>query len=170
MSGYVYIIGNPVFKWYKIGKSIAPEVRVQDLGILLPFKVVAIGIWKAMDHTRLEKELHAKYDYCRINGEWFRFENHEVEQIFHLLPEAACVYPSESSPNLIFEKFTNIEQDQRGGRRIVGVRTEHLRGNFTLEERAAKRRLGEEESKRKRALKDQSFKLRNQWLEESQQA
>jgi hypothetical protein len=27
MAGYVYLIGTPIFGWYKIGKSITPEVR-----------------------------------------------------------------------------------------------------------------------------------------------
>ena len=32
-EGYVYLIGTPVFGWYKIGKSKTPVVRVQNLGI-----------------------------------------------------------------------------------------------------------------------------------------
>ena len=39
MAGYVYLIGTPIFGWYKIGKSKTPEVRIKDLGILLPFKL-----------------------------------------------------------------------------------------------------------------------------------
>ena len=35
MAGYVYLIGNSIFGWYKIGKSISPEIRIKDLGILL---------------------------------------------------------------------------------------------------------------------------------------
>jgi len=68
MEGYVYFIGTPVFGWYKIGKSKTPEVRVKDLGILLPFKVHIIGVWKAKNHTLMESSLHEMYKDKRING------------------------------------------------------------------------------------------------------
>ena len=42
MEGFVYLIGSPLFGWYKIGKSKTPEVRVSNLGILLPFKLKII--------------------------------------------------------------------------------------------------------------------------------
>lgn len=154
MAGYVYLIGNPIFKWYKIGKSVSPEVRVQELGILLPFKLTVIGVWKAADHSLLESELHARYEYCRINGEWFRFEHDEIYHLFRLLPKTACVYPLETMPNQTLEKFSNIEEDKRGGRRIIGVRTQKLRGNFTPEEREQKRQTAIEMQKHKKQLRE----------------
>jgi hypothetical protein len=54
MAGYVYLIGTPIFGWYKIGKSITPEIRVKDLGILLPFKIKVMAIWKAENHHLME--------------------------------------------------------------------------------------------------------------------
>ena len=80
MSGYVYLIGTPVFGWYKIGKSKTPIVRVRDLGILLPFKIRVIGVWKAEDHTLMEQALHEKYIDNRVNGEWFEFDRKEMLQ------------------------------------------------------------------------------------------
>ena len=73
MAGYVYLIGTPTFGWYKIGKSSTPEVRVKDLGILLPFKLYIIGVWYAENHHLMETTLHEIYSSCRINGEWFEF-------------------------------------------------------------------------------------------------
>ena len=58
MSGYVYLIGSPLFGWYKIGKSKTPEIRVNHLGILLPFKIHIIGVWSAKNHSLLETTLH----------------------------------------------------------------------------------------------------------------
>ena len=69
-SGYVYLIGSPIFGWYKIGKSITPEVRIKDLGILLPFKIHVIGVWGAKNHHQLERALHEIHKDRRINGEW----------------------------------------------------------------------------------------------------
>ena len=78
MSGYVYLIGSPTFGWYKIGKSKTPEVRVKDLGILLPFKLHIIGVWAAENHHLMETALHEMYASCRINGEWFEFSKKEA--------------------------------------------------------------------------------------------
>jgi len=83
-SGYVYLIGSPVFGWYKIGKSISPEIRVTDIGVLLPFKIHVIGVWGAANHHQMEKALHEIHKDKRINGEWFEFEKKEVyEKVFN---------------------------------------------------------------------------------------
>jgi hypothetical protein len=138
MAGYVYLIGSSVFKWYKIGKSRTPQVRISTLGVLLPFKIKVYAVWKAKDHTALEAELHQKYAYCRVNGEWFSFDNGEVESLFRLIPEAARVYPT-GDLRSVFAAFSNIDTDERGGKRVIGVRVQKLRGNFTPEEREIKR-------------------------------
>jgi hypothetical protein len=138
MMGYVYLIGTTVFRWYKIGKSRTPTVRINDLGILLPFKIRVLGVWKAVDHDSLERELHDKYAYCRINGEWFSFENQEIQNLFTLLPESARVFPKDDLKSVFFT-FSNIEEDRRKGRKIIGVRVQKLRGNFTPKEREERR-------------------------------
>src|ERR1017187_8550118 len=138
MAGYVYLIGSKVFRWYKIGKSRTPEVRIKALGILLPFKIEIIGVWKANNHTLLESELHQKYEYSRVNGEWFSFHNNEAEKLFQFLPEIARVYPKENL-NSILTSFSNIVEDQRLGKKITGVKVQKLRGNFTPEEREQRR-------------------------------
>ena len=138
MTGYVYLIGSKVFRWYKIGKSRTPEVRIKDLGILLPFKIEVIGVWKAINHSMLESELHKKYAYCRVNGEWFSFVNEEAEKLFQFLPDTARVFPK-SNLDSILSSFSNIEEDQRKGKRIIGVRVQKLRGDFTSEQREDRR-------------------------------
>lgn len=118
MAGYVYLIGTPIFSWYKIGKTVNPEVRVWDLGVLLPFRIEVIGIWKAENHTALEALLHEKYTKNRINGEWFRFDKKEVSNLFGSLPLQARIFPSENKPDSVFAKFSNIERDCPEGQNI----------------------------------------------------
>jgi len=113
MAGFVYLIGNSTFRWYKIGKSKTPEVRVQDLGVLLPFKIKVFGVWKAHDHTALERLLHEKYSEKRINGEWFEFNSATVAELFAYLPEEARV------TDLRLSTFSNIEEDLRKGRKVL---------------------------------------------------
>lgn len=83
MAGYVYLIGSKLFRWYKIGKSSNASIRVSQLGVLLPFTIEVVAIWKVENHHEVEKLLHEKYQDHKINGEWFKFEKPEVEKIVH---------------------------------------------------------------------------------------
>lgn len=152
MSGYVYLIGTPIFGWYKIGKSRTPEIRVKDLGVLLPFKLHIIGVWRAENHHLLESTLHEIYVGKRINGEWFEFSRKEAFEVFDRLPPEARVYPTDVSEHPL-DKFSNIEQDTRKTKRVIGVRVQKLRGNFTHEEREAKRIAAIEKQKEKKRIK-----------------
>ena len=153
MSGYVYLIGSPLFGWYKIGKSKTPEIRINALGILLPFKLHVIGVWEAKNHHLLETTLHDSHVNSRINGEWFEFTKEEVKAVFLTLPAAACVYPKEGS-NISLERFSNVSNDTKKSNKILGLRVQKLRGDFTDEYREAKRLEGVAKSKRKRELRE----------------
>ena len=144
MSGYVYLIGTPIFGWYKIGKSIQPTVRVSQLGILLPFKISVIAVWSATNHHLMEKTLHEIHAANRINGEWFEFSKSEVFKIIDSIPAESMV------DKLNLENFSNVAKDVKLEKRIIGVRTENLRGNFTPEERAAKRDIAIEQHRLKK--------------------
>jgi hypothetical protein len=84
--GYVYLIGTTVYGWYKIGKSKTPEVRVRDLGILLPFKIRVFRVWKAENHHLMEKALHEMYAKNQINGEWFQFTRVQLRALIDAIP------------------------------------------------------------------------------------
>jgi hypothetical protein len=137
-EGYVYLIGTPIFGWYKIGKSRTPEVRVKDLGILLPFKVEIIGVWKAVNHHLMESTLHDIYKSNRINGEWFAFTKKEAYNVYASIPEVSRIYPIDNKEHPL-DRFSNVEEDRKDSKKVIGVRTQKLRGNFTPEEREAKR-------------------------------
>lgn len=130
MAGYVYLIGTPIFGWYKIGKSVSPEIRIKDLGILLPFKIKVLSVWRAENHHLMEKSLHEIYTHKRINGEWFEFTRPEIHAVIESIPADARIYLDNT------ERFSNIEQDTRNAKRVIGVRTQKLRGDFTDDERA----------------------------------
>lgn len=129
MSGYVYLIGNSIFGWYKIGKSITPEIRIKDLGILLPFKIKVYNVWRAENHHLMESTLHEIHAANRINGEWFEFTGDEIGKLIESIPTEAQITLDNT------DKFSNIDLDTKDSKRIMGVRKEKLRGNFTPEER-----------------------------------
>jgi hypothetical protein len=133
MSGYVYLIGNSIFGWYKIGKSITPEIRIKDLGILLPFKIKVYSVWAAKNHHLMESSLHEIYEHNRINGEWFEFTGEEIGKLIDSIPVETRIFLDNT------DKFSNIDVDRKSSKRVLGVRKEKLRGNFTPEEREHRR-------------------------------
>ena len=163
MAGYVYLIGTTTFGWYKIGKSKIPEIRIKDLGILLPFKIEIFGIWSADNHTLLEKTLHEIYAPHRINGEWFEFTVSGAKCLFNSLPEEARIYPTNN--NSLLDKFSNIAQDikttpmSKKPQRVLGLRIEKLRGDFTPEEREAKRQAGIEKCRLRKEKREANKQL-----------
>lgn len=112
MAGHVYLIGSRIFNWYKIGKSGNAAIRVAELGILLPFRIEVIAIWKAHNHHKLEKLLHEKFATQRINGEWFQFVPGQVE---FLVNEMAVAQIDVAST------FSNIEKDAAPNKREATV-------------------------------------------------
>ena len=164
MNGFVYLIGTPTFGWYKIGKSKTPVLRVKNLGVLLPFKIHVIGVWSAKNHTLLEKTLHEIYSPNRINGEWFEFTKQEVQHVFYSIPIEARIFPVETEGHPL-DKFSNVVEDTKKcvisnkTRRVIGVRVEKLRGDFTPEERAAKRQAGIDKCRQKKEKREADKQL-----------
>lgn len=152
MAGYVYLIGSPVFGWYKIGKSITPEVRIKDLGILLPFKIHIIGVWAAQNHHSMETALHEMYDHCRINGEWFEFSKKDAFGVFSNIPAETRVYPSDIAEHPL-DRFSNIVEDTKKSNKVIGVRVQKLRGDFTTEERDSRREIAISHQRIRKSLK-----------------
>jgi hypothetical protein len=112
MAGYVYLIGNDRFHWFKIGKSKTPEVRVTNLGVLLPFKIKVFAVWKAVDHSKMEAALHEIHADARINGEWFSFSDTRVKAIYESIPREACVFWHEQQTESVLSNFSNMEKDR----------------------------------------------------------
>ena len=109
LSGYIYLIGNCRYGWYKIGKSRTPEIRVQRLGVLLPFKIRVYSIWSVIgDLSRAEREMHILYQKRSINGEWFSFREEEAKAIVLAIPP--FVGKRIDDPDLY--RFSNLQRDQ----------------------------------------------------------
>jgi len=146
MVGFVYFIGTPTFGWYKIGKSKTPEVRIRDLGILLPFKLEVLAVWRAENHHQMERALHEIYAPQKINGEWFEFSRKQAQEVIDKIPSETRV-PQES------DRFSNVAEDTKRDKKVIGVRVQKLRGDFTPEEREARRLAAIELQRAKKAQK-----------------
>jgi len=145
MAGHVYLIGSHKFHWYKIGKSADARIRIVDLGILLPFKVEIVVVWKMENHHEVERLLHEKYALHQINGEWFSFSINRINDI---------LFEMRSSQVTAITNFSNIDADvvPRGIRKAM----ERDLGRNVFP--AAKNRIGELTAKSHK-LEEQVLKL-----------
>lgn len=104
MAGYVYLIGSRLYHWYKIGRSTTPKIRIKDIGILLPFKIEVVAIWRTDSDAYLESLLHRKYEDNHINGEWFHFDKFEIDALILDVPYTMVQFQS-------LTNFVNMETD-----------------------------------------------------------
>lgn len=74
--GYVYVL--EAGGYYKIGRTRAPDSRIKQLRIQLPFPVEVVCVIPSDDYIRLEDELHERFADKRANGEWFSLANDDV--------------------------------------------------------------------------------------------
>jgi len=143
MAGYVYLIGSSTFKWYNIGKASRAAIRVSELGILLPFRIEVIAVWKLSNYYAVERDLHEKHAANRINGEWFSFTKEEIKGIVDDMLWA-------STDSTV--KFSNLQKDHAPKGLIVkGV---SLSVDITDEERERRKQEGMAKSAAKRALRE----------------
>lgn len=79
-SGYVYIIKGKAGH-YKIGKTTDPDVRIKNLGVVLPFKIKPIHIIECQNRHEAETTLHHRYWHRRIAGEWYKLTAEDLNEI-----------------------------------------------------------------------------------------
>lgn len=79
-SGYVYLLKSDSGS-YKIGRSKRPDDRLATFSVKLPFPVRYVCLLKSEDMYSLEKELHARFEQRRIDGEWFALSQEDISYI-----------------------------------------------------------------------------------------
>lgn len=84
--GYVYVMRldehtAPELCAHKIGRSVKPVTRHNQIATLLPYSVSVIHIRQVPDMVAFEAELHARYDGGRLEGEWFRLSLDELAEL-----------------------------------------------------------------------------------------
>lgn len=77
--GYVYLIKSD--NNYKIGISTNPIKRFKTIQSAIPFNIEIIHLIESCDYKKIERELHKKFYFKRINGEWFDLNNKDIEFI-----------------------------------------------------------------------------------------
>lgn len=75
-KGYIYLLEEPINRWYKIGMSRDANKRIK--GLRLPFKVTMLHSFPSDDVAQVEQYLHEKFANKRLHGEWFALTQEDV--------------------------------------------------------------------------------------------
>lgn len=78
--GYVYVVkaDNGL---YKIGKAKKPAMRIQTLGVKLPYVLDTVLLIESGNYSMLERELHQRFADKRLSGEWFALTPEDLEYL-----------------------------------------------------------------------------------------
>lgn len=79
----VYFVHAPAVNLVKIGRSLDPERRFQELSLLSPVPLSVIGVVDG--GSGREAELHRRFTHLRSHGEWF----HAARELLDFAAEAA---------------------------------------------------------------------------------
>lgn len=88
--GYVYLMRMETYdpsehRPHKIGKSISPVARTQQLGgTKLPYDITLLVTIETPDMDRLERELHRRFADRQMQGEWFRLTPDDIAYVIRL--------------------------------------------------------------------------------------
>jgi len=83
MEGYIYLLKahKPFDECYKIGYTTNPKQRFKDFGVKLPYPVEVVVLSKVKDCREVESFLHHRHKEKRLDGEWFKLDETEVQHI-----------------------------------------------------------------------------------------
>ena len=116
---YVYFLYSDY--GIKIGKSKNPDKRTSLIATQMPFKIVKIEIYQVNNMDVSEKHLHNYFQDYRLNGEWFKIDNKQIEKGIEILKEK---YQPTSNHPIIKKKnrFINFRIDNLVYNKIINHR------------------------------------------------
>lgn len=84
-QGYVYLIHAVGTDRYKIGRSVNPVARLEQLKGQAPYPLVIVNDFWTPDAIADEKQLHKTFASNRVHGEWFEYGCLSKPNPIHLL-------------------------------------------------------------------------------------
>lgn len=82
LPGFIYLMKGG--DYHKIGLSVDPEKRRQQIATGMPFNIELIHTISTDDMKKAEKRLHDLFASKRVGGEWFELDDTDVEQVMRM--------------------------------------------------------------------------------------
>lgn len=92
-NGYVYVLRAVRSELLKVGCSVAPELRVSDMGVRNQVGERPLFLGKVRGNYGLERTLHLALGPWRVKGEWFEDRAEVWATLREMMPKADWVAP-----------------------------------------------------------------------------
>ncbi len=79
-AGYVYLL-SALTGHYKIGRSVHVPTRSTAISMQMPFPVTILHTIPVSNMAWAERQLHDRFQDCRVHGEWFALSREHVQWI-----------------------------------------------------------------------------------------
>jgi len=89
-AGFIYVVEMEGQGIFKIGRTVNIEKRLSQFGIQPPFRYKLRFAYRVDNHDRVEHYFHVIFKKSRLNGEWFRLNEIQVEAIRAELLRLQC--------------------------------------------------------------------------------
>ncbi len=88
---FVYILKPEKNDVYKIGQTTRPAKRLIEVQRKFPFKVKFVRVFRVSESSGgLESFLHAHYSKYHIGGDWFVFNQEELQDVIKYIDAISC--------------------------------------------------------------------------------
>lgn len=92
VESHIYIMRCKDLPYYKIGQAVNLEKRRSSVQVGCPFKL-EIAFWaQVANANKIETELHRKYQYQQMYGEWYLLPRHDYYKIVDYLIENSAFH------------------------------------------------------------------------------
>lgn len=80
MKRFIYLIRCDLSGHYKIGIAKSIQSRMKQLQTGQSSTLTLMDSFESEYASKIEKALHNRFSYCRLEGEWFEFSFKEVSE------------------------------------------------------------------------------------------
>lgn len=145
-EGYIYLLHAEGCPRYKIGRSINPIARCQEIQKQSPYPIAIIKSFWTLDTCIDEAELHKKFKDYRVFGEWFEFTDtpiypggstlDAVEEIFEQSPLISNI--CKTSVGILYKSlFSQMDDDEYSSEHASLLANEIYALYYSLRDRAS---------------------------------
>jgi len=124
-SGYIYFVHADGTNRYKIGLTVDLDRRMRELnGKQAPFENKLLWSIEVSDMRSAEKDLHDMFSNRRVNGEWFVFNESELDEVegkYDRISEKYPVPQYQPEPTYQEKYYYHDSDDSSRGVRWIGA-------------------------------------------------